>query len=262
MGLQDLAPVQQRTLSDEAAHRLRTAIRNGVLRAGTRLVERDLAEQLGMSRIPVREAIQRLVEEGLVKKSPHRGTFVYAPTRKEIEEISSMRTVLESFVVERAMAHWTAEIETELRQIVDMMRSAADRGDWQQIHECDYQFHSTIWSIANHSVLQEVVSSLRSRINRFLFEVSGVLPASDMDYHINSHYQLIDVLKSGDVAKAQTEMATHVLAATTRIMTYCNFAEDAPPEEVESLEEPERDKLPQRNGSLQHDGLVPAPSTN
>lgn len=225
MGLVDLVPVKQRTLSDEAAHRLRTAIRNGVLRPGTRLVERDLAERLGMSRIPVREAIQRLVEEGLVQKSPHRGTFVYTPTQKEIEEISTMRTVLESFVVERAIANWSSEVEEQLREIVRAMRLAADRGDWQQIHECDYHFHSLLWSVANHSLLLEVVSSLRSRINRFLFEVSGALPAADMDFHIASHDELIDVLKAGDVGKAQRTMAAHVLAATKRIMTYCNFPE-------------------------------------
>lgn len=226
MGLVDLVPVKQRTLSDEAAHRLRTAIRNGVLRPGTRLVERDLAERLGMSRIPVREAIQRLVEEGLVQKSPHRGTFVYTPTQKEIEEISTMRTVLESFVVERAIANWSDEIEEQLREIVRDMRLAADRGDWQQIHECDYHFHSLLWSVANHSLLLEVVSGLRSRINRFLFEVSGALPTADMDFHIASHDELIDILKAGNVAQAQTTMAAHVLAATKRIMTYCNFPED------------------------------------
>ena len=226
MGLLDLTPVKQRTLSDEAAHRLRTAIRNGVLRPGTRLVERDLAERLGMSRIPVREAIQRLVEEGLVQKSPHRGTFVYAPTKQGIEEISSMRVVLESFVAERAIAHWTDEVEVQLREIVEMMRTAAKRGDWQQIHECDYHFHGTLWALANHTVLLEVVSSLRSRINRFLFEVSGALPASDMDQHIASHDHLIDTFKSGDVAKAQQEMTDHVHSATRRIMTYCNFVDD------------------------------------
>ncbi|MCB0065050.1 MAG: GntR family transcriptional regulator [Caldilineaceae bacterium] len=230
MSLLDLAPVEQRTLSDEAAHRLRTAIRNGVLRPGMRLVERDLAERLGMSRIPVREAIQRLLEEGLVEKSPHRGTFVYAPTKQEIEEISSMRTVLERFVVERVMEHWTEEIEVQLREIVRAMRQAAKEGDWQQIHECDYLFHSTLWSVANHTLLLEVVSGLRSRINRFLFEVSGALPTTDMDQHINSHDQLIDVLKAGNVANAQREMTAHVLIATKRIMTYCNLSDDALPD--------------------------------
>jgi DNA-binding FadR family transcriptional regulator len=76
MDLMKLMPVEQRTLSEEAAERLRTAIRDGLLHPGMRLVERDLAERLGMSRIPVREAIGRLVEEGLVYKSsmpqPHK----------------------------------------------------------------------------------------------------------------------------------------------------------------------------------------------
>lgn len=224
MDLLNLAPVEQRTLSDEAAHRLRTAIRDGILRPGIRLVERDLAERLGMSRIPVREAIQRLVEEGLVQKAPHRGTFVYAPTQQEIEEISSLRVVLECFVAERVVARWTPELEVELRQVVELMRTAAAHDDWQQIHEWDYQFHSILWEVADHTLLLEVVSGLRTRINRFLFEAAGLLPATNLEAHINTHDILIDVLKQGNVADAQQEMTRHVLAATKRILTYCNFS--------------------------------------
>jgi DNA-binding GntR family transcriptional regulator len=224
MDLLNLAPVEQRTLSDEAAHRLRAAIRDGALRPGMRLVERDLAERLGMSRIPVREAIQRLVEEGLVQKSPHRGTFVYAPSKQEITEISSLRVVLERFVTERVVARWTPALEAELCRIVERMRAAAVQGDWQAIHEWDYQFHNTLWQVADHSLLLEVVSGLRTRINRFLFEAAGLLPTTNIEAHINTHDVLIDVFKQGDVALAQEEMTRHVLAATDRIMTYCNFA--------------------------------------
>ncbi|MEZ4729761.1 MAG: GntR family transcriptional regulator [Caldilineaceae bacterium] len=229
MDLSELKRVEQRTLCDEAADRLRNAIRNGRLRPGARLVERDLAEQLGMSRIPVREAIQRLVEEGLVEKSPHRGTFVYAPTRKEIEEICSLRVVLERFVVERAMAVWAPEHETHLRTIVERMRHAARQNDIHQLYECDYHFHSTLWSIADHSLLLEVVSGLRSRLNRFLFEAAGVLPASEIDTHINTHDALIEVLKQENVVLAQAEMTNHVLAARNRILTYCSFADSYKP---------------------------------
>ena len=223
MDLMKLMPVEQRTLSEEAAERLRTAIRDGLLHPGMRLVERDLAERLGMSRIPVREAIGRLVEEGLVYKSPHRGTFVYAPTPQEIEEISSLRVVLENFVVERVIAHWTAELESELRQIVSLMRMAATHGDRHQLHECDYYFHSTLWNVAKHSLLLEVVSGLRSRINRFLFEASELLPLTEVDTHINAHDALIDVIKAGNVANAQAVMTAHVLSAKNRILTYCTF---------------------------------------
>ena len=232
MALAELKRVEQRTLCDDAADRLRDAIRNGILRPGARLVERDLAERLGMSRIPVREAIQRLAEEGLIEKSPHRGTFVYAPTRKEIEEICSLRVVLERFVVERVMAVWSSTHEVDLAAIIDQMRQAARRNDVHQLHECDFLFHSALWSIADHTLLLEVVSGLRSRINRFLFEAAGVLPASELDMHISSHDNLIAVLKGRDVALAQVEMTNHVLAARNRILTYCNFTDSLSDEKI------------------------------
>jgi DNA-binding GntR family transcriptional regulator len=223
--LNDLSPVQLTTLSHEVANRLRNAIRTGEFPLGTRLVERDLAERLGVSRIPVREAIQQLVEEGLVQKTPHRGTFVHSPTRNEIEEISSLRVLLECFVVERVLANWQPSHETRLRKIVETMRRAAIDNDMQRLFEQDYLFHSALWEIADHSLLLEVVSGLRARINRFLAEATAVLPASQRDMHIDSHDYLIDILKKGDVAEAKTEITNHVLGAKTRILAYCDLPE-------------------------------------
>jgi DNA-binding GntR family transcriptional regulator len=219
----DLTPVAQRTLGDEATDRLRTAIRGGTLAPGTRLVERDLAERLGMSRIPVREAIQRLVEEGLVQKLTHRGAVVYTPTRAEIEEISSLRVVLERFVAERVVERWQSEHEIHLQAIVNHMRRAATQRDLQQVYAQDYRFHLTLWQIADHSIMLEVLSSLRSRISRFLYEANGSLTNSQLDMHIDSHDGLIEVLKSGQMNRAKDLFTTHVLSAKTRILTYCNL---------------------------------------
>jgi DNA-binding GntR family transcriptional regulator len=227
MNLTDLSPVQLKTLGNEVANRLRNAIRTGEFPLGTRLVERDLAERLGVSRIPVREAIQQLVEEGLVQKTPHRGTFVHSPTRNEIEEISSLRVLLECFVVERVIANWQPEHETRLRQIVGNMRHAAAENDMQGLFEQDYLFHNALWEIADHTLLLEVVSGLRSRINRFLGEATALLPASQRDIHIDSHDYLVDILNTGDMAAAKIEITNHVLGAKTRILTYWNFPETA-----------------------------------
>ncbi|RIK35358.1 MAG: GntR family transcriptional regulator [Chloroflexi bacterium] len=225
MGFSELQPVAQRTLSDEAADRLKAAIRNGSLLPGTRLIERDLAERLGMSRIPIREAIQRLVEEGLVRKLPHRGAVVYIPTREEIEEISSLRVVLERFVAERVIERWSPDHERTLRQIVEEMRRAAGQRNLQQVYELDYRYHLTLWQIADHSLLLEVISSLRTRINRFLYEANSALTSSQLEMHIHGHDDLIDVLNSGDVALAQSTFMQHVLGAKERILTYCNLPE-------------------------------------
>ena len=221
--LNDLSPVHSTTLSTEVANRLRKAIRTGEFPLGSRLVERDLAERLGVSRIPVREAIQQLVEEGLVQKTPHRGTFVHSPTRSEIEEISSLRVLLECFVIERVMANWQPEHEMRLRHIVESMRRAAADNDIQRLFEQDYLFHNAPWEIADHSLLLEVVSGLRARINRFLGEATAVLPDSQRDMHIDSHDYLIDIIKDGDAATAKTEITNHVLGAKTRIFAYCDF---------------------------------------
>ncbi len=220
---QRLKPVTQRTLSDEAAERLRTAIRNGSLPAGTRLIEEEIAKDLEVSRIPVREAIQRLVEEGLVKKVPHRGAFVYLPTANEIEEISSLRVVLEQFIVARAIARWKPEHEAALRRIVAQMRRAAEKRDFRQLYEQDYEFHHRLWMIADHGIVLEVVVGLRSRISRFLFEANSALTAEQLSMHVDSHAHLLDIIKSGDVAAAQAEVAGHVLGAKIRIMTYCQL---------------------------------------
>ena len=218
-----LEPVRQRTLSDEAAERLRTAIRDGSLAHGTRLIEEDVARDLQVSRIPVREAIQRLVEEGLVRKVPHRGAFVYLPSANEIEEISSLRVVLEQFIVERVIERWQPEHEVALRRIVERMRQAAEDGDFQQLFEQDYNFHRMLWGVADHSIMREVVAGLRSRISRFLYEANSVLTATQLNTHVNSHVKLIDVINSGDVAAAQEEITAHVLGAKNRIVGYCKL---------------------------------------
>ena len=220
----ELVQVEPRTLSDEAAERLRTAIRGGVLTPGERLVERDLAERLGMSRVPVREAIQRLVEEGLVQKLPHRGAMVYTPTRAEIEEISSLRVVLERFVVERVIERWQWAHESQLQAIVEAMHTAGGLRDLQQVYALDYKFHLTLWEIADHSMMLEVLSSLRTRISRFLYEANNALTTAQLEEHINTHDDLIAALKSRDIGRAQLAFTQHVLGAKIRILYHCKLS--------------------------------------
>jgi len=221
----EILPVHTRTLSDEVTDRLREAIRSGVIPPGSRLVEQELAERLGVSRVPVREAIQTLVDEGIVRKAPRRGAYVYLPTQNEIDEVSSLRVVLERFVVERVIANWNAQCEATLREIVDDMRAAKESTDYQRLYAKDYDFHRTLWEIADHSILLEIVASLRSRISRFLYEATSVLPQVDASLHVDSHGHLIDILKSKDVVAAQAEITQHILDAKNRILTYCTLAQ-------------------------------------
>jgi DNA-binding GntR family transcriptional regulator len=121
---------------------------------------------------------------------------------------------------------WQPEYETRLHQIVDEMRQAGKRGDLQQIYELDYDFHFTIWKIADHGLLLEVISSLRSRISRFLYEANGALYDSQADLlsqHINGHDKIVNALMSGNITYAQDVITAHVLGAKERILTYCKL---------------------------------------
>lgn len=227
MPFDKVAPLKPRTLRDEAADRLRSAIRGGTIPVGARLVEQELAAQLGVSRVPVREAIQMLVDEGLVRKAPRRGAYVYLPTYQEIDEICSLRVMLERFIVERAIANWNADHEAALRSVVAQMRAASDSGDYQALYEQDYNFHLTLWRLADHSILLEVVSSLRSRISRFLYEANSALSSAPANTHVDSHDDLIDILSSGDVAAAIEAITDHILDAKKRILTHCRLETDA-----------------------------------
>ncbi|MEO7913045.1 MAG: GntR family transcriptional regulator, partial [Roseiflexaceae bacterium] len=164
--------------------------------------------------------IQRLLEEGLVTKLVHRGTFVAVLSRDELEEISSLRIVLERFVVARAIERWDPQQAALLRAIVNDMHAAATAADIQLLSELDAQFHHALWTLANHSILLETVAGLRSRISRFLSEATSALPISELTTHARSHDQLIDSLSSGDLEHAQDAITTHIVGAKQRILAY------------------------------------------
>ena len=211
-------PITTRTLSDQATERLREAIQTGVLAPGDLLVERVLAGQLGMSRVPVREAIQRLTEEGLVKRAASRGAVVYLPPPSEVEEITAIRIVLEQFVAERVTQHWAPPAEASLGAIVDRMREGVRARDRQRLSRLDTEFHAATWRIAGHGVLMEMVSSLRRRVARLLDETVALMADDALPGIIDAHEKLMAVFRAGDAVEARDEMRRHIETGQARIL--------------------------------------------
>ena len=219
-----LEPIQQsENLSDEVAKRLRRAIKGGHFQLGTHLVEQDIAEQFRVSRMPVRIAIQKLIDEGLVIKEPRRGAFVHTYSAKELGEVTSIRITLELMVVEFAIPNWSDAIEAELESIVEQMFAAANDGDRQAIFELDVKFHSLLWELSEHAILIEVVSSLRSRISRFLAEANDRVSPTELMQHVAKHRELVDVLKQRDIPKAKAAMTEHILKSRERIRKHYDY---------------------------------------
>lgn len=205
------------SLSERVTDRIRAAIQTGVYRPGTKLVERTIARELGVSHIPVREALARLADEGLVERIPRRGARVAELTPLGLAEISSLRIVLEGFVVRRAQERLTPEAEAKLRSIAERMLVAADVGSVDTLVLLDQEFHGLLWELSDHSLLNEVAAQVRGRIAAFLRAATSSLPAAELREHAKSHIMLVNAIAGGDADQAQAEMALHIQAAANRI---------------------------------------------
>ncbi len=206
-----------RSAVSAVAEHLRAAINGGSYPPGARLVERRIAAELGVSHIPVREAFTRLEEEGLVVRAPRRGARVAELSARALEEISTLRVVLEQLVVARVQAAWTQRAQADLQAIVDEMIGAAARQDTVRVLELDQQFHERLWKLADHQILIEVAAQMRGRTNRFFRVAATSLPPDDLRQHAESHQTLLEVIASGTPEQAAAATRQHVEIAAQRI---------------------------------------------
>ena len=212
-------PAEQFPVSVAArvADQLRDLIRDGAYAPGSRLVERSLAQELGTSHIPVREALARLAEEGLVVRLPRRGARVAELSPRMLDEISSVRVVLEQFVCRRVLERWTPGAEAELSRIARRMTSAAERGTTKTVGELDVRFHETLWRLADHELLLEVAAGLRGRVEGFLRAANEALAPEELRQHALAHVELVEVLASGDEVAVAESMRRHIELGAERV---------------------------------------------
>lgn len=213
----DLHPSE--SLSDYVVGVLRKEIYAGTLAPGSRLVERSVGERFGVSHIPVREALARLVDEGLLEHLPRRGVRVAELDHLAVEEISSVRVLLEQEVVRRVQAHWTPDAERVLRQTVKDMIAHARSLEADQVFAMDCLFHEQLWQLSESAVLTELATMLRSRVNRFLLAANRALSPRELTRHAGRHAQLLDTIASGDAERAAQAMQEHIQIATRRILS-------------------------------------------
>jgi DNA-binding GntR family transcriptional regulator len=207
-----------RGLATDIALRLRTAIVHGHFGPGERLREEALAKTLGVSRGPVREALSQLEREGLVVIQRNRGTFVARLTREDVEEIYSLRSVLERLATQRAVAHITPAQLDALQRVVDAMRAATERGmTEQEAAELDVQFHELLYEASHHKRLYDCWANMRRQIHILLLNRN----VADADYRVvtvSSHQVILDALRERDEARAVALIDDHLRGSYERVV--------------------------------------------
>lgn len=203
------------SLTESVAVQLRDGISSGRLKPGDRLVEADLASQMGISRAPVREALHQLEFEGLVEGRTRRGYVVRELSTAELLEIYDLRALLEPVLAQAAAARAGEEDLAVLRAIVDRMRGAARQGHWAEVINIDREFHAQIGRLANRPLTAQIFDHLNQQVRRFTALLSTSY--TDIEQMVDEHDALFEALASGDPDRAADEMRLHLEDARRRL---------------------------------------------
>lgn len=203
-----VAPIDRPSAAAQVADRLRQAILDGVFSPGDHLTESELTRLLNVSRGPIREGMQRLIQEGLLMNEPHRGIFVAMLDREDVEDVYLVREGIEREAIRyltRSGRHEDAAIM--LADITAEMAEAADTGDWDRVSEADLRFHQCLVDACESPRLGRMFSTLMAETRMCLRMLSHAYPGrNDL---VEEHLELQSLIAMGDHQGAVDALDRH-----------------------------------------------------
>lgn len=200
--------IPRATFASIVGERIRANIIEGALPPGSQLNEVELAESFGVSRGPVREALQRLIQEGLLRSEPHRGVFVPLMSAEDIADIYLAREALETAAVRRISGTPRAATAfKDLDKLVRGMESAAQAGDWGQVASRDLDFHSALVAAAESPRLERMFTTVISETRLCL----SLLTAADeaRDNLVEEHREISEMIREDNTGGAVAALTKH-----------------------------------------------------
>ncbi len=195
-------------LRDVVFQTLRQAILKGELQPGERLMEVKLADRLGVSRTPIREAIRKLELEGLVVMIPRKGAAVANITEKDTKDVLEVRRTLEMFAVEVACERITREQLTELKNAAKAFEAAKGSMDVIRIAETDMSFHEIIYQATQNERLVQMLNNLRE--NMYRYRIEYLKDSNYYDSLVKEHEMILAAIESKDKERAGIYMRDHI----------------------------------------------------
>ncbi len=228
MKLKQLGELDRTNLADEIATNLRELIISGELTPGTRIIEAEVASQLGVSRGPLREALRILETEGLLESIPGRGSFVIQTSKRDIQELYSLRCILEEEAMRLAIDNGTKDDFDRLQKTVESMLKAAEEQRQREVREFDYQFHSQIWEIADHILLRNVLESITIQVRMYLAVQTQLY--EDLPDGVFDHQLILQALRNRDKDTAVQLLKDHLELAAQVVLDYFEGSQSQPHE--------------------------------
>jgi len=215
MAINDYLP-----LRDVVFNTLRQAILRGELEPGERLMEIQLAQKLGVSRTPIREAIRKLELEGLVIMIPRKGAEVAHITEKDMRDVLEVRSILEEFAVTLACKNMTQEAIDALKTANKLFEASIVSKDVVKIVDADVHFHDIIYNMTGNLRLIQIINNLREQMYRYRLEY--VKDARAHSILISEHNDIIKQLTDRNVETAKVVVKQHIFNQEKGIVRLMN----------------------------------------
>ena len=197
------------------ANALRNAILQGQFKANQPLRQDLIAEELGVSKIPLREALVQLKAEGLVSFMPNRGAVVTELSAKEVDEIFTMRIALETKALERAIPHLRSADFIRAKSVLEILQEEDDRSQWSELN---WEFHATLYQASQMPRLLSTIQTLHNNVARYLIIYLDRLSAQDVSQ--KEHLAIFNACQGRDIDAASEQLATHLRKASRRLMKF------------------------------------------
>ncbi|AXG78811.1 GntR family transcriptional regulator [Streptomyces paludis] len=203
-----VVPVKQPPAADRVYSHIKEAVLDRRYEGGTLLTEGELAEAVGVSRTPVREALLKLEVEGLIKLYPKKGALVLAVSAQEIADVVETRLLVEEFAVRKAVPA-SAPFLARLEELLEEQRGRAEEGDLAAVAVSDRSFHAEIVRNAGNQILSKLYDQLRDRQLRMGVAVMEAHP-DRIAKNVTEHAELLEAIRAGDADGAAACVRRHV----------------------------------------------------
>lgn len=203
------APLPQVTLVENIVERFHQSLVDGDLLPGQEINESQISESLGVARGTLREAIHKLISDGLLEKTPNRRTRVRELSPQKAWEIMTVRAVVESYCARILVERMTPEKAEILNKIWERMESASRASERAIAKQADFQLHQAIVQLSEHELLNDIWSRLKSWI--LLMFASEVFYPEDLLTNSIHHRQIVDAICNGDPDQAEKQLRSDLL---------------------------------------------------
>ncbi|WP_430884527.1 GntR family transcriptional regulator [Fusibacter sp. JL216-2] len=199
---------ENKSLTSIIFEKIREDILNGMYNPGEKIVEAKLADELGVSRTPVREALKQLELDGLVENIPNRGVIVKGVTAQDIKDIYTIREAIEGIAAKWSVERMSQEELDSLKEIYELMEFYTFKKDVDKIFELNTRFHELIYNATKSRFLEHVLRDFQLFIKTTRYE--SLKSEGRMDHTLREHKEILDAFIDRDEEKAVKKIIEHI----------------------------------------------------